>query len=115
MADDENNSKPKTNDQTSDHNTPYYRILSIPKCSCASHGCNINKKLGELRDKERPYEFLHGLDNEFSTIRTRILAMKPIPTLGEAYHLVTEDEQRAMSIGKKTNTVTVAFQACLGV
>ncbi|XP_024986559.1 uncharacterized protein LOC112521800 [Cynara cardunculus var. scolymus] len=75
-------------------------------------GCGISKKPGELRDKERLYEFLLGLNSNFSTIRTQILAMKPIPTLGEAYHIVAEDEQQGVvSAGKKTNTETVAFQA----
>ncbi|KAI3678255.1 hypothetical protein L6452_37540 [Arctium lappa] len=87
-------------------------VFSIPKCSCAGCGCGISKKLGELKDKERLYEFLLGLDSDFSTIKTQILAMKPIPTLDEAYHLVAEDEQqRAVSEGRKTNTETAAFQA----
>ncbi|KAF5815747.1 putative RNA-directed DNA polymerase [Helianthus annuus] len=38
--------------------------------------------------------------------------MKPIPSLGEAYHLVSEDEQqKVVSMGKRTNTDTAAFQA----
>ncbi|XP_023734446.1 uncharacterized protein LOC111882319 [Lactuca sativa] len=87
-------------------------VFNIPKCSCAGCKCGISKRLTELRDKERLYKFVLGLDNEFSTIRTKILAMKPIPTLGEAYHLVAEDEQqRAVSTGKRTNSETVVFQA----
>ena len=87
-------------------------VFNIPKCSCAGCKCGISKRLTELRDKERLYEFLLGLDSELSTIRTQILAMKPIPTLGEAYHLVAEDEQqRAISTGKRTNSETATFQA----
>ncbi len=39
------------------------------------------------------YDFLMGLDNTFSIIKTQILSTKPIPSLGSAYHLVTQDEQ----------------------
>ncbi|KAJ0469311.1 hypothetical protein HanIR_Chr14g0706531 [Helianthus annuus] len=87
-------------------------VFSIPRCSCAGCTCGASKKITDSKDKERLYEFLLGLDNEYSTIRTQILAMKPIPSLGEAYHLVSEDEQqKVVSMGKKTNTDTAAFQA----
>ncbi|XP_076943735.1 uncharacterized protein LOC143614086 [Bidens hawaiensis] len=86
--------------------------ISVPRCSCAGCTCGISKRLTDLRDKERLYEFLLGLDSDYSTIITQILAMKPIPTLLEAYRLVYEDEQqRAVSTGKKTNTDSAAFQA----
>ena len=53
-----------------------------------------------------------GLDGEFSIIRTQILATKPIPSLGNAYHLVAEDEQqRSIAGGKKPVSETMAFQA----
>ncbi|KAJ0568794.1 putative RNA-directed DNA polymerase [Helianthus annuus] len=87
-------------------------VFSIPRCSCAGCTCGASKKITDSKDKERLYEFLLGFDNEYSTIRTQILAMKPIPSLGEAYHLVSEDEQqKVVSMGKKTNTDTAAFQA----
>ncbi|KAJ0920332.1 putative retrotransposon gag domain, retrotransposon Copia-like protein [Helianthus annuus] len=50
-------------------------VFPLPICSCNKCTCDIGKKLRELKDKERLYEFLLGLDSEFSTIRTQILAM----------------------------------------
>ncbi|GJU56981.1 hypothetical protein Tco_1234747 [Tanacetum coccineum] len=38
--------------------------------------------------------FLMGLDSEFLIVRNQILALKPAPSLGIAYHLVAEDEQQ---------------------
>lgn len=35
-----------------------------------------------------------GLDTVFSTIKMHIVASKPTPTLGTAYHLVVKDEQQ---------------------
>nr|GEV89799.1 Gag-pre-integrase domain, Gag-polypeptide of LTR copia-type [Tanacetum cinerariifolium] len=48
----------------------------------------------ELKGKERTYEFLMGLDDQFSVIKTQILAMKLTPDLSAAYHLVAKDEQQ---------------------
>ncbi|XP_024982943.1 uncharacterized protein LOC112519181 [Cynara cardunculus var. scolymus] len=68
-------------------------VLPIPHCTCEGCTCGLGKKLVELKEKERTYKFFMGLDSEFSVIRTQILAMKPTPSLGMAYHLVDEDEQ----------------------
>ncbi|KAJ0513275.1 putative transcription factor interactor and regulator CCHC(Zn) family [Helianthus annuus] len=43
-----------------------------------------------------------GLNADFSVMRTRILATKPLLGLGETYHLVAEDEQqRIIAAGNK--------------
>ncbi|KAJ0492662.1 putative retrotransposon Copia-like protein [Helianthus annuus] len=76
-------------------------VLPVPKCDCGGCTCLIGKKLIELREKERLYEFLLGLDSEYGTIRTQILAMKPTPSLGIAYHLVADDEQQRAVSGSK--------------
>ncbi|KAJ0580529.1 putative RNA-directed DNA polymerase [Helianthus annuus] len=87
-------------------------VLPMPKCSCSGCSCDVGKKTMERLEKERLYEFLMGLDAEFSVIKTQILAMKPTPTLGTAYHLVAEDEQqRSISDGKKGTIEAAAFQA----
>ncbi|KAK9075334.1 hypothetical protein SSX86_003657 [Deinandra increscens subsp. villosa] len=87
-------------------------FLPIPKCKCNGCTCGLGKSLRELREKEQLYEFLMGLDSEFSIVRTQILATKPIPSLGNAYHLVSEDEQqRSITGGKKVVTETAAFHA----
>lgn len=53
-----------------------------------------------------------GLDNNFNVIKTQILATKPVPTLGTAYHVVAEDErQRAVSLENQATTEPVAFKA----
>ena len=65
----------------------------------------------ELKEKERLYKFLMGLDDKFSVIRTQILAMSPVPSLGKAYHLVPEDErQRTISGDKKPAAESAAFR-----
>lgn len=69
-------------------------FLATPKCKCNGCTCGLGKYLKELQEKEQLYEFLVGLDREFSIIKTQILATKLIPSLGNAYHLVVEDEHK---------------------
>ncbi|KAI3754367.1 hypothetical protein L1987_54149 [Smallanthus sonchifolius] len=87
-------------------------VLPTPRCTCDECKCEIGKKLVESKEKERLYEFLLGLDADFAVIRTQILAMKPTPSLSNAYHMVAEDEQqRTIATGKKTIPEAAAFQA----
>ncbi|KAJ0586915.1 putative transcription factor interactor and regulator CCHC(Zn) family [Helianthus annuus] len=83
-------------------------VLPIPKCSCSGCKCDVGKKLAEFKEKERLYEFLLGLDSDFSTIRTQVLAMKPTPNFREAYRLTLEDEhQRNLTSGRRNSDPTV--------
>ncbi|KAM0006274.1 putative retrotransposon Copia-like protein [Helianthus debilis subsp. tardiflorus] len=87
-------------------------VLPTPRCTCDGCSCEVGKKLVELKEKERLYEFLLGVDADFAVIRTQILAMKPTPTLGVAYHMVSEDEQqRNLSTNKRGTIENAAFQA----
>ncbi|KAI3759425.1 hypothetical protein L6452_07232 [Arctium lappa] len=87
-------------------------VSPIPRCSCGKCTCDLGKRLNEAKEKERLYEFLMGLDGVFSTIRTQILVSKPTPTLGTAYHLVSEDEQqRAISTTRKPTQEAAVFQS----
>ncbi|PWA50210.1 GAG-pre-integrase domain, Gag-polypeptide of LTR copia-type [Artemisia annua] len=89
-------------------------FLPIQICKCEDCTCDIGKSLRELKEKEQLYEFFMGLDGDFSIIRTQIHTIKPIPSLGNAYHLVAEDEkQRAIVGGRKPVKETMAFQASM--
>ncbi|KAI3719404.1 hypothetical protein L6452_20301 [Arctium lappa] len=86
-------------------------VSPTPYCTYGRCTCDAGKRLNEAKEKDRLYEFLMGLDNEFATIKTQILASKPTPTLGTAYHLVAEDEQqRAITATRKPTHEVVAFQ-----
>nr|KAJ0217731.1 hypothetical protein LSAT_V11C300143420 [Lactuca sativa] len=80
-------------------------VLPNPRCTCEGCHCGIGKQLNEVKEKERSYEFLMGLDDDFSVVRTQILAMKPTPSLSTIYHLVAE------SNSKRTRVEAAAFQA----
>nr|GEZ28282.1 Gag-pre-integrase domain, Gag-polypeptide of LTR copia-type [Tanacetum cinerariifolium] len=89
-----------------------HSIFSFPCCSCNKCTCELGKKITVHLEKQKLYEFLMGLDSDFNVIRTHILAIKPVPTLGTAYHMVAEDErQRAISLENQAVPEPAAFKA----
>lgn len=86
--------------------------LHTPQCSCNGCSCGLGKAPKKVKEKEKLYEFLIGLDSDFAIIRTQILAMKPTSSLGNEYHLVVEDEQqRSITNTKRPITEVAAFEA----
>ncbi|KAI3717785.1 hypothetical protein L1987_69614 [Smallanthus sonchifolius] len=73
-----------------------HSVQPTPRCTCNGCTCEVGKRLSEHMEKENLYQFLMGLDYEFSVIKTQILALKPTPNLGSAYHLVAEDERQRL-------------------
>ncbi|KAD3068887.1 hypothetical protein E3N88_36767 [Mikania micrantha] len=87
-------------------------VQPFPRCSCGKCECNAGKRINEHQEKEHLYEFLMGLDTEFTVIKTQILATKPVSSIGTSYHMVAEDErQRAISSGTRNPTEPAAFKA----
>ncbi|KAL7601623.1 hypothetical protein Lser_V15G23906 [Lactuca serriola] len=88
-------------------------VLPNPRCTCKGCHCGIGKRLNEVKEKERSYGFLMGLDDDFYVVRTQIFATKPTPSLSTIYHLVVESEQQRAITGKskRTRVEAVAFQA----
>lgn len=66
----------------------------MQKFSCIDGSRDISEDMTKMREKEQLYDFLMGLDESFHYEITQILAMKPSPTLGEAYHIIVEEEQQ---------------------
>lgn len=40
------------------------------------------------------YKFLFGLNDSFSNVKSQILFMSPLPSIGQAYAMIIEEEQR---------------------
>nr|GEY88340.1 hypothetical protein [Tanacetum cinerariifolium] len=71
------------------HPSDYPKQLHVNECEC-----DVGKKINEHQEKERLYEYLMGLDAEFTVIRTQILPTKLVPSLETTYHMVAEDERQ---------------------
>jgi gag-polypeptide of LTR copia-type/Retrotransposon gag protein len=67
-------------------------LLPLPACSCG-----VAKEIAYNQQLERIIKFLMGLNEPYSTIRSQILAMDPMPNLGKIYSFILQEEkQRAV-------------------
>ncbi|CAL1399691.1 unnamed protein product [Linum trigynum] len=65
----------------------------------------------ESHEAMKLLDFLVGLDDHYSAVRTHLLSQKPPPTLGEAYHAVANDEQqRSLTHEHRPRQEAAAFQ-----
>lgn len=69
----------------------FTQLLNAPKCICNST-CSAVKLLEEADQIQTLTQFLMGLNDQYSTIRSSILAMTPIPALTKAVALISQDE-----------------------
>lgn len=74
-----------------------------PTCNCKCHKDKHVKK-----EKEKLDQFLMGLTDTFSIIRSQILNMEPLPNLSQAYASVSKEEKhkQAAFSAKQTRKVT---------
>ncbi|KAJ8537130.1 hypothetical protein K7X08_035531 [Anisodus acutangulus] len=57
-----------------------------PTCSCGA--------LPKLLEEQKLFQFLDGLSDSYSTWKSKILVMSPLPSLSRAYSLLQHDEKQ---------------------
>ncbi|XP_015169404.1 uncharacterized protein [Solanum tuberosum] len=73
-------------------------MIPSPGCNCEDSTAYV----GHLRS-QRLLQFLMGLNESFSSIRSNILAKKPVITVNEAYAVAAQEEsQRALGVSERT-------------
>ncbi|XP_057456379.1 uncharacterized protein LOC130747451 [Lotus japonicus] len=77
----------------------------LPICICnARCPCQGNAKI--YKDQDYIIRFLTGLNEEFATVRSQILLMKPLPTLNEVFSMVIQQKrQSGASLGNSGQNV----------
>jgi hypothetical protein len=43
-------------------------VFPTPRCACSGCSCGLSMKMTDLKEKEKLYEFILGLDGDFATI-----------------------------------------------
>ncbi|KAA8525289.1 hypothetical protein F0562_007144 [Nyssa sinensis] len=78
----------------------------VPNCVCGAAAAFVKEK-----EEERVHQFLMGLNDElFGTIRSQILAMDPLPSIGRAYAMVIQEEKhKSVTRGREDKSDTAAF------
>ncbi|CAL1354157.1 unnamed protein product [Linum trigynum] len=81
------------------------------RCTCGKCECNVEQRTRSSHEDMRLLDFLIGLDESFSVVRTQLLSMKPTPSLGAAYQMAANDEQqRNLSQDTRPSMDAAAFQ-----
>ena len=81
----------------------------IPKCTWGA-----GKSFIDAREKERVHQFMLGLNDHFSTIRSQILNIEPLPTLSKVYSMVTQEEKQQALASARTPTIEATALAAKG-
>ncbi|PKI50590.1 hypothetical protein CRG98_029030 [Punica granatum] len=86
---------------------PLNLYLNLPVCSC-----DAGAQLAAHKEKERVHQFLIGLNPDFSTIRSQILSMDPLPTVNRAHSMAAHDEtQRLITQDRDSSSEALGFAA----
>ena len=77
-----------------------------PSCSCGRCICGLNDKITLFNHQDALMQFLNGLNEAFSQVRTQILMMEPSPSIDKAFSLVIQEE-RQRTLGFNEGGVSV--------
>ena len=69
-------------------------FVELPVCTCGKCECDAASLCEKLQHRSRVTKFLMGLKESYEQTRRHILMIKPIPTIEEAFNIVTQDEQQ---------------------
>ena len=70
----------------------------------------MNDKITTLQHQDSLMQFLNGLNDAYSQVRTQILMMEPIPSIDKAFSLVIQEErQRSLGFNLDPSVETTAL------
>lgn len=70
--------------------------------------CNITLKFMEQQDKDRLIKLLMKLDLKYSSVRSNILVMQPLPKISLAYKILEQDEKQ-IQVTNTPTTIQVVY------
>ena len=85
-------------------------LRPLPCCSCGKCICGVNDKITLFHHQDSLMQFLNGLNEVYSQVRTQILMMEPSPSIDKAFSLVIQEErQRALSFNGRPSVDSTAL------
>ncbi|XP_073315865.1 uncharacterized protein [Primulina huaijiensis] len=69
----------------------YSSLVIMPSCECAAA-----RKYVEHDQQHRLLQFLMGLNDSYMHVRSQILMMKPLPSVSQAFSLLSQEESHRM-------------------
>ncbi|KAJ0093974.1 hypothetical protein Patl1_26164 [Pistacia atlantica] len=83
----------------------YWSIVNLANCACEG-----SKTYQGPQEQQKLLQFLMGLNENFDVCRSTILMMNPLPTVNQAYSIVTQDESQGQIVSRQSNNeVTTAL------
>ncbi|KAJ0480794.1 putative RNA-directed DNA polymerase [Helianthus annuus] len=82
------------------------QILQIPICTC-----NASTQFNSFNHLIKLMQFLMGLDNTYQTVRTNLLIREPLPSLQDAFSIVSREESHRSSNLSSSNDRSVGLFA----
>ncbi|KAK3011426.1 hypothetical protein RJ639_010914 [Escallonia herrerae] len=64
--------------------------------------------MSSMGEEEKVFDFLMGLDEAYTTVRSQILSFDPLPNLGKAYVIAAQEEKQRLVIANRAPTIDAA-------
>ncbi|XP_038721996.1 uncharacterized protein LOC120014146 [Tripterygium wilfordii] len=71
-----------------------YQYKQLPVCRCGSCKCGVDKISMAQQNKEKPLQFLMGLDDHYEHVTNQILLMDPLPDVNKAFAQIGQVERK---------------------
>ncbi|GAV81515.1 UBN2_3 domain-containing protein [Cephalotus follicularis] len=65
----------------------YASLITLPSC-----GCETSKAYLEHHQKLKLLQFLMGLNESYNSLRIQMLMVSPLPSVGQAYSIISQEE-----------------------
>ena len=72
-------------------------LRPLPSCSCGNCTCGVNEKILCIHHQDSIMQFLNGLNECYSQVKTQILMMEPVPSVDKTFSLVIQEERQKSS------------------
>nr|KYP67125.1 hypothetical protein KK1_013448 [Cajanus cajan] len=78
-----------------------------PTCSCTHKcSCNVLPTIAQRKREDQAMQFLRGLNEQYSNVRSHVLLMDPIPPISKIFSYVAQQERQLLGSNFVANTVT---------
>ncbi|XP_058761729.1 uncharacterized protein LOC131635138 [Vicia villosa] len=67
----------------------------IPHTGCHD-ACLVLDKMRNYRDNDQVIRFLKGLSEQYAAVRSQIMLMEPLPSIGKVYSLLVQQERQTL-------------------
>ncbi|XP_075649955.1 uncharacterized protein LOC142620476 [Castanea sativa] len=85
----------------------------LPCCSCGKCTCDVNDKITAFKHQDSLMQFLNGLNESYSQVKTQILMMEPSPSINKAFSLVIQEERQrclGLNVAPSIELTTLAIK-----